>query len=184
MAQAIIVAPNAPQQWPQGDARDPLGIWAGRDIIGGDGGGGGIKVTFQIPAGLNAAYVYTCYSATVADVTSSTGVVVKCRLLTNWPDADPQAGVQAFATLKVLTMNGSTTEFTAPFAGPVDNLIGPNDRFLLLYDPRPVTGNLDIVELELAENQAGESYSFEAYGYFWDRGVLQAPGGPRHPGSA
>ncbi|MGR3295936.1 MAG: hypothetical protein ACUZ8A_06880, partial [Candidatus Bathyanammoxibius sp.] len=60
------------------------------------------------------------------------------------------------------------------------------DRFLLLYDPRqPASlGNTNILELQLAVNTDLATYSFEAYGYYWDRSVMQTPGGPRHPGSS
>ena len=74
--------------------------------------------------------------------------------------------------------------FTPPTFGAIRNPIGPADRFLLLFDPRQQGGDVDIVEIEFGENRDLATYSFEGYGYFWDRSVLDAPGGPRHPGSS
>ncbi|KKL17299.1 hypothetical protein LCGC14_2486920, partial [marine sediment metagenome] len=60
----------------------------------------------------------------------------------------------------------------------------PNDRFILIFDPRQGAGVLNMIELEMGVNVNTDTYAFEAYGYYWDRSVLNAPGGPRHPGSA
>lgn len=169
--------------WPQGDVRDPLGVWGFRVGVTGDATGGSIKIVAQAPAGLRAAYVYTCYSLNCALLTGSLtgGTRLKVRLLTNWPNVDPIPGVQAYGSM--LSANMNELNVTAPRGGLTDPVIGPADRFLLLFDPRPTGGVLELVELELADNVDAATYSFEGYGYWWDRSVLQAPGGLRHPGS-
>lgn len=172
------------QQWPQHDARDPLGIWGARLGVTGDASGGSIKVAFNVPANIRGAHVYTCYAVTFAQLT---GVVtarnVKTRLLTNLPDVDPQEGITGFTTLNI--SNTATLDSVTP---PILGMKGEDpgvkdiDRFILL---RTDTGTpLTIVEMEFGENLLAATYSFEAYGYYWDRLVMQAPGGPRHPGSS
>jgi len=197
MAIATSVAPFEAQLWPQGDARDPLGIWACRLGVTGDASGNPITVTVRVPADKRSAYVYTCYHASVVQLTGAiTAAFIKTRLLTNWPDADPAAGVTGYSTWAAILLGGTLSNFTAPVAGPAVGsganlnsqvpLIQPLERFLLLFDPRQPEslGPLDILELQLEVNTDAATYSFEAYGYFWDRSVLQAPGGPRHPGSS
>jgi len=183
IAETVDVLPAA--LWPQGDIRDPLGTWGFRKGITGDASGGGLKVTARAAAGIAAAYLYTCYSVNIAHLTGTPGTpAAKCRLLTNWPNVDVLAGVQAYATLLMQTTVGGTN-FTPPIAGiQRAPLVQPNDRFLLLFDPRPSAGVMELVELEWGENTDGDTYSFEGYGYFWDRSVLNAPGGPRHPGAS
>lgn len=183
-AQDIQVDLIATALWPQGDSRDPLGVWGGRFIATATVSDGPIKVRFAAPATIAGKYVYTCYAATIAGLTVQTVAIGKCRLLTNWPDIDPLAGVQAFSSIKMVQIDGSAT-FTAPLTGALTGgaLVQPSDRYLLLFDPRPVRGAFDIVELEISDLVNTNTVAFEAYGYFWDRGVLNAPGGPRHPGS-
>ena len=168
--------------WPQQDARDPLGVWGGRHIITGTIGGGGIKVQFQPGADRAGAYLYCCHFAQIAQLTEGESATLKCRLLTNWPDADDVVGVQGASTLKFATSLGLVGH-TAPFAGPDSFLVAPQDRFVLLFDPRPVAGAFTIVELEQNVSTDGNLYAFECWGYFWDREVMQTPGGPRFPGS-
>ena len=142
-----------------------------------------MKVTIQVPQELAAAYVFTCYSALIAQISGTpNGDIAKCRLLTNWPNIDSQAGVQAYATAIVRTMLASAS-FTAPVSVPIEPFVTPNDRFLLLYRPGKATEPMAIVELEFNGNVTSDVLSFEAYGYFWDRAVMTTPGGPRHPGS-
>lgn len=169
--------------WPQGDIRDPLGVWGARLVVTGDGGGGGIKVGIIVPAARVASYVYTCYAAQASQLGGIVASMqVKCRLLTNWPDIDPAAGVTGFSTIKNTLVDGATG-FSAPITGPRDPFVYPQERFILLFDPRPGAGQITIVELETSINVMADITGFEAYGYFWDRSVLQAPGGPRHPGA-
>ncbi len=145
-----------------------------------------MKATFEVSAQLRAAYLYTCYAATMVLILGTAqNANIKLRLLTNWPDIDPLADVQAFSTGIFTTGTGSDNDFTQPKSGPDINLVGPLDRFLLLFDPRPLNTAIQIAELEVGANTGvGVDYSAELYGYFWDRSVLNAPGGPRHPGSA
>ena len=175
------------QTWVQLDKRDPLGIWGGRHGITGDATGGSIKTIFQIPQLQRAAFVFACYGITYAQTTGAAVTsIVKARLLTNWPNADEQAGVRGYATNNIVTVGGSGN-FTAPLAGPAggERLLQSTDRFILMYDPRAgATGDMGLVEIELAANQDGSDFAFEVWGYYWDRSVMEAPGGPRHPGSA
>ncbi len=165
------------------DLRDPLGVWGGRLGVTGTGTGG-IKVSFQVPAELKAAYVFTCYDATMASLTGTAGQPNgKIRLLTNWPNIDPDAGVQGFSSLLVFAI-ALNTNFTSPIAGPNQEIIKPNQRLMILYDPRPIGGDMPIIEMELGENILAATYSFECWGYFWDRAVMQVPGGLRHPGAS
>jgi len=184
MAIDLSVGLLAHQLWPQGDIRDPLGVWGSRQIVVGDASGGSIKVATEAPVTIAGAFLYTCYSAVV--VISDAGQVstqpIKLRLLTNWPDVGAPAGVQGYGSMIVVPMNGDA-QFTGPSVGPSQPLIQPADRFILLFDPRPVAGAFNILELEFGLNTDGLSHTFEAWGYYWDRSVLQAPGGPRHPGS-
>jgi len=193
VAITVTAPPVESPLWPQGDIRDPLGVWGFRLGVTGDASGNPISVGIEVPADKRSAYVYTMYSAQIAQLTGViTGSFLKLRLLTNWPNVDPQAGVQAYASL-ILGILGGATDLNAPIAGPSSNsanpggqsLIQPNDRFLLLFDPRqPASlGPMEIANLELQVNTNLATYSFEAYGYFWDRSVLQAPGGLRHPGA-
>ncbi len=170
--------------WPQGDIRDPLGVWGARLIVTGDATGGSIKVGVNAPARIAGAYIYTAYSAQVANLAQVALTLIKMRLLTNWPDVDGvNAGVQGYASMIVLPLTGDA-DFTAPISGPSASLIQPADRYILLFDPRPVAGAFTIMELELGFNPDGIEVSFEAWGYYWDRSVLQAPGGLRHPGAS
>ena len=172
--------------WPQGDIRDPLGVWGARAPVTGDATGGENKVLFQAQSGINAAYIYTCYEATWALLTGSqvAGSQVQLRLLTNWPDVDPLPGVQGFGTVRMSEPLPSNNNFTAPTGGVAGQLVLPNDRFLLLFDPRPGAGDLVIAEIKYSDNVDAMTTIMELYGYYWDRSVLQAPGGPRHPGAS
>jgi len=186
MAQSLTVELKTSQLWPQGDIRDPLGVWGARLPVTGDASAGEIKVNIVAAQAERAAYIYTCYSAVMAVLLSPGGVQLGavCRLLTNWPDIDPIAGVQGYGSAILRTIAISTA-MTAPLGAPAEPLINPADRFLLLFDPRPQPStDLAIVELKLANQVNNDLYSFEAYGYYWDRSVLDAPGGLRHPGAS
>ncbi len=166
------------------DLRDPLGIWGMRLAVTGDASGGGITVVAQVAPELKAAYVYTCYSVNITIVDQAVGndFLGSVRLLTNWPDIDPTAGVQAYSSHRVFTVSQAPT-MTVPKGGIDRILMNASDRFILLYDPRPIGIAMDIVELQAAENVLSDTYSFECYGYFWDRQVMNTMGGLRHPGS-
>ncbi len=186
MAIATAVEVIESPQWPQHDIRDPLGVWGARVGVTGNATGSGIKVAFDVAAAKRSAYVYTCYSAQAVLLTGTvpSTKLLKIRLLTNWPNVDPIPNVQAYGSAKIVTWGASST-FSAPIALPLEPLITEPDRFLLLFDPRQqvTLGTMTIVELELGDNVDTDTYSFEAYGYFWDRSVMTAPAGPRHPGS-
>lgn len=169
--------------WPQGDQRDPLGVWGFRHGVTGDASGGSIKVGCQVPAAQRDAHVYTLYAANFSQLTGTDNLsAVKIRLLTNWPNVDPAAGIQGFATHRVLTI-ADDAAFTSPQSGFSQNQpVLPNERFLLLFTR--IGTPLTIVEFEHGSNVNLATYSFELYGYYWDARVLNAPGGPRHPGSS
>jgi len=171
--------------WPQGDIRDPLGVWGFRQGATGSLAGE-IKVVASAPEKEAAAYIFACYSLTYAQLTGAidTGARVKTRLLAGWPNIDSQAGVQGYATLGISSTIG-LNDFTAPVQGVAGTggMVSGNQRFVLLFDPRPLATAVPLVELAVAVQVDGATYSFEGWGYYWDRSVLQAPGGPRHPGS-
>lgn len=186
MAIVVLGVVQHAQLWAQGDIRDPLGVWGARVGATGDATGGSIKARIEVPAPQRAAYVHTCYSVNIARLTGlTTTETAKTRLLTNWPNISPEPGVQAYGSL-FLTPWTAPVGLTSPIGGYATNYpLGPFDRFLLLYDPRSgINLPLTIAELEINDNILAETYAFEAYGYFWDRSVMDAPGGPRHPGSS
>ncbi len=172
--------------WPQGDARDPLGIWGGRLGLTGDASGGGLEALFIVPQARKSSYIYTCYAANLAVITGvpNTALNGALRLFTNWPPADPLVGVRPFNTNNIAIIQVDTNLFDPEGGARQGQLLQPNDRYLLLYEPRPsVAGDMQIAQMTLAVNTDLATYSFELYGYFWDRAALDAPGGLRHPGS-
>jgi len=173
------------QLFPQGDIRDPLGVWGLRHGVTGDGSGGGVKVLYEVTSPKRAAFIYTCYSLSFTQLTGGVSQNnVKARLLTGWPNVDvQQAGVQAAATIRFSTVTGGPN-FTPPILGNTVPLVSPEQRFILLFDPRSAGLDLVIAEVEWENNTEFATYSFEGWGYYWDRSVLQAPGGPRHPGAS
>jgi len=184
MAIALLTEVVQSALWPQGDIRDPLGVWGFRQGITGDATGGGLKVSAFVPQDRAQAYLYTCYSAIFVQLTGvNTTMELKSRLLTNWPDIDSVAGIQGYATW-LSVISDADDDYTAPRLGPSRPMINPLDRFILLFDPRQRADDMNILELEAGINTNAATYSAEGYGYFWDRSVLNAPGGPRHPGSS
>lgn len=176
------------QLFQQGDERDPLGIWGARKaIVGNTDADSLVGVTVIVPAAIKAAYVFAVYGLNLNIISTPTlglPFQAKVRLLTNWPNIDPDAGVQGFSTFRLYDMDGSFN-FTAPISTVNTPLLEVNDRFMLLYDPRSQgTAPLSIIEMFIQDNTNTAVYAFEAYGYFWDRSVIQAPGGPRHPGAS
>lgn len=172
------------QQWPQGDGRDPLGVWGGRGAVAGDASLGAIGIDFVVPPAKTGSFVYTCYGVQLGQLLGSVSTqTFKVRLLTNFPNIDPQAGVQGFSTLHMGTLGGDD-QLTSPFGGPRGVEFPSLYRFILLYDPTPRNVALTIVQLETVNVGVGENFAFECYGYYWDRSVLNVPGGPRHPGAS
>jgi len=185
MAITNVVLVRAQELWPQRDARDPLGIWVRRFAVVGDASGGSITTQFSAPANRRASFVFACYSVTALQNSgTAAATTVQVRLLTNWPDADPEPGVSGFSTA-INNVTLTDADLTGQISVPSRNLIGPNDRFILLHDPRqnPNLGTLVIVEVQWGINVLNNIYSFEVMGYYWDRAVMTTPGGPRHPGS-
>lgn len=163
------------------DVRDPLGIWAARGTGVGDAGGGVVLAQFVVPAARRASSVYTCYGVQVVELAIATvqATIITTRLLTNWPVTEV-GGINGFS----LT-NGHVADNDGIFpASSQGELITSAMRYILLFDPRPGP-NADVVLVEAwpNDNSLNETYVFEAWGYYWDRNVLDAPGGPRHPGS-
>ncbi len=171
--------------WPQGDARDPLGVWAARSGSVGDGTGGNHRTTIIVPAEKRRSRLYTCYflSSVRTGGASSTSTRIKAQLLTNWPDASLDAGVTGFATFMEGIVSSNVGNF--PVQGSETLLVQGIQRFILLFDPASVSPTTDmaIAAIERDANTDLEEIAWEAYGYWWDRAVVDAPGGPRHPGS-
>jgi len=156
-----------------------------RLLVTGDASGNPITVGYRIPLGKTGAFVYTCYRLTATLLTGSpTGNEnLKVRLLTNWPNISDVAGVQGFGTLNIYDLR-SDSLLTPGESAPERPIVEANDRFMLLYDPRARQADMNIAEIVWSDNQDAATYAFEGYGYYWDRSVLNAPGGPRHPGSS
>ncbi len=172
------------QTWPQGDIRDPLGTWGARASMTGDATGGEVTLLVNVPLAKRQAFLYTVYSATISQIVG-TGVVgnVSARIITNFPNIDPDAGVVGYS--KVIGRSMTDIGSAAPFFVPDDPMIDPNDRFIVCYDPSPVNPNpMTILELKFQVNTDARVWVGEAYGYYWDRSVMNAPGGPRHPGQS
>jgi len=185
MAISELIEVRETQQWPQGDVRDPLGTWGARLAVTGDGSGGSVKVGFFVPAARRSAFVYTCYDVNLSKISGTvTTESAKTRLLANYPNIDPQAGIQGYNYLFFSSWSAPLA-ITAPIGGyATSHPLSPQSRFLLLYDPTPNNSAMVIVELENNDNIDLAVWSFEAMGYYWDRSVMHAPGGPRHPGSS
>ncbi len=190
MAIAVTVDITAASIFNPRDLRDPLGWWGARTLVTGDASAGGITVGFVVPADIAGAYVYTCYIANMGQLLASVALAAtnhKVRLLTNWPNVDPQAGVQGVNAV-YMSATRTDVDFTgqrSAAGNPTDNFaVDSSRRFILLFDPRPQAGEITIVELEWGENQGvGNTYVFEVGGYFWDRQVMNTAGGLRHPGA-
>jgi len=181
MSIASFVALLATQMYPQGDVRDPLGVWGFRTAVTGDATGGEIKVIVQTPEGQAAAYVYTVYDLLISQTSGAGGLSeAKVRILSNWPNIDNQAGVQAYSTGLGFLVQQASGGISQPSALPRGGLISRNQRKILLFDPRQSPDPIDIVEMAVG-NFDTRQMSFEGYGYYYDRSVMQAPGGPRHP---
>jgi len=163
------------------DLRDPLGVWTARGAGVGDGGGGVVLAQFVVPADRRAAHVYTCYAVTVVELAIAVvqATQVSARLLTNWPVTET-TGITGFS---VVNTRVADNDGVFP-ASPQGELIPPSWRYILLFDPRAdPTSAITLVEAWPNDNTTDETYVFEVWGYYWDRNVLDAPGGPRHPGS-
>lgn len=184
MTVTVLADVTQTQLWPQRDARDPLGIWGGLAVATGDASGGLIDIFIQANASIRAAYVYNIISANVqkVDGASINEKAYLRRIITHWPDISVTAGVQSYedvqagAFIHVLGLD--------PENVPATPLIqSPQDRFMI-FDPRPIGAAMTLVELRIFDNELNQIYRGSATGYFWDRAVMETPGGPRFPGSS
>lgn len=163
------------------DLRDPLGVWAARGLGTGDAGGGVVLGQFIVPGDRRAAHVYACYGVSVVQlvIAAVEASSMSVRLLTNWPVTET-SGITGFSLTNSRVADNDGI-FPASAFGPL--IDGPM-RFILLFDPRPdPTSSIVLVEAWPNDNSLDEDYVFEAYGYYWDRNIMDVPGGPRHPGS-
>jgi len=186
MSVVANLPPFETQTFIQGDARDPLGIWGFRHVATGDASAGALTTRVRVAAAKRAAFVYNVEGVNLSIISafaSHTTPKGSVRLLTNWPNVDPGPGVTAFATHQTRAIIGDSL-FAAPEASTETPLLAPNDRFILLWDPRHIEADMDIVEMAIVDNVLAATYAFEVYGYYWDREVMEVPGGPRYPGSA
>lgn len=165
------------------DARDPLGVWTARAEVTGDASGGTIKIQFLAP---QTNRVYTCTMLTLSGDGLAASAIGKLRLLTNFPPAGPEGGTAGFSYNRVFTVTREPL-ITSPSDnwGASGDDMGNSDT-LLLFGPLPQDpGAVAIVEMEVNSNVLNSAYFFEGWGYYWDKvAVLNAPGGPRFPGSS
>lgn len=171
--------------WPQRDARDPLGLFGWRVTQAGDGTGGGNKVIVEIASSRRHAYVYKIYDMVIAQTVGAVASrTAKVRILTNWPNIDLEPGIQSYGSLWVGEHSGTSAGLTVPQSGFFRQTpFAGNYKDLLIFDPSTQTGPMAIAELEIA-NVDVTTFSFEGYGYYWDRSVMGTPGGPRNPGTS
>jgi len=168
----------------QGDIRDPIGLWGGTTSINSDATGGKIRTSFRVDnedAFLSG--VFSIYSANVIQVT---GLAATQNILfginSNWPNIDQTPGITPYNGFIRATLSGE--DAFSPVAAVFPQLVGSLDRFRLIFDPRHIAPqNMLLCQFEMV-NVNAKSYLWSVYGYFWDRSVLDAPGGPRHPGSS
>lgn len=170
--------------WPQRDARDPLGIFGWRVTQAGDATGGQNKILVSVESLQRHAFVYKIFDMIIGQTVGvAVSTFAKMRILTNWPNIDVDPGIQAYGSVFLGTMSG-TGVLSAPFTMFLDgNPFSGNSKDLLLYDPSTQSGDMVIAEQEVVNTDV-TTYSFEGYGYYWDRAVMQTPGGPRNPGTA
>jgi len=172
----------------QGDIRDPIGIWGGSVTINGDVTGGFLRVIFQVDpddgwvSGIFAHYSVSVIQ-TIGALLTGAGSAVIFRINTNWPNILQDPGIIPYNFTRSFQLTGAAG--LSPIAATEQPMVTSQERFLLSWDPRHITPqNLLLDQIEILNPGAGISINFTAYGYFWDRSVLDAPGGPRHPGSS
>lgn len=184
MSVTSTVIPIESELWPQRDARDPLGIFGWRTAIATDASGGFLRVQVNIEASKRHAFVWKIWDMVIAQITGGAQATNgKLRILSNWPNIDPQAGIQAYASLYIGSMGGNNS-LSFPNTGLFDvSPLNGNQKDILIYDPSTQSGAMPIAEQEVV-NINGLTYSFEGYGYYWDRSVMNTPGGPRNPGTS
>jgi len=185
---AIATATILQQQalWPQGDIRDPLGVWGADWVVPGDATVEDIVVTINTPLGTASAYMYTLLDANIIQTAGTpTTNVLMLQWRTGWPDLDAAAGIQPYVANRVATFRGSTNFQDSPLSGinALDNWVPSNWRYILSFDPRlGFQSSRTIATIKLDNIGVGTDFAGQLYGYFWDRSVFNAPGGPRHPG--
>ncbi len=165
----------------QGDARDPLGIWGGATSQVNSGSGGSTRITFRV--GTTDSNLSSVFAISGLSVLQESGTprsdLVKFRMFTNWPSVDFQAAITPFNSAHAAVFVGSTL-FTGGVAVAPFNDTVPAIRGLLSWDPRGLSQPLLLCEFEMA-NISGTTVLVSVQGYFWDRAVLNTPGGPRFP---
>jgi len=177
VAQVRLLAHNI---FKQRDSRDPLGIWAFRSEQAGTATGGVFKVQVQSD---EVDRIFTCVGLNLTADGITVAVQGKYRLLCNQPPADlegGQAGVSIARNIDVTNFSNATA--------PADNwdAISPYEsqleHILLFGGVQSSRDPQNILEMECGGNALTVTYFFEATGYFWDRQILESPGGPRWPG--
>jgi len=168
--------------WPQRDARDPLGIWGARAVSTGDATGGITIANVNVLAALRRAHVYSLYGAVSEDTGGvAVGSEMSLRILTGWPNIDSTAlGIGFYGQTTIVALDALSLLNNAP----IGQLVSDIDKFKLIFDPHSAaSGDLRILAMVRNDNVDGETVRWEVYGYFWDRAILNTPGGPRWPGS-
>ena len=172
------------QLWPQRDARDPLGVWGGLSVVTGDVSGAPITLFIQASSEIRAAYVYNIVSCGFQKVAGTAGAFsIRRRIITHWPDINLDPGIVAFEDIIVGITRGVDGIGDPETAGDRPWIVSPEDK-MLIFDPRSSPNNMTIVEFAINDNENTITYRAQAYGYFWDRSVMETPGGPRFPGSS
>lgn len=172
--------------WPQGDIRDPLGVWGAIVELTADGTGGEHLITVVTELDRAAAYVYTVLDAHIDQNSGvANGDATMFRIHTNWPNIQVAGNVVAYTPARFSLFLGAGFT-TSPTHGIVADhqLVTPNQRFLPIWDPRGLTSVLTILTFKMTNTPDLATFTVAAYGYFWDRSVMSAPGGLRHPGSS
>lgn len=165
------------------DQRDPLGVWAAREQVTGDASGGIQQVDIQVPANVRAGFVYNCQAAEMIGPDPSAMTSVTVRLLTNWPPSDSPgvAGADFHVNSPIGSFGDGSSKSGSNTGQPFINAALMK---VLLFDPRsnPLAG-VNLLEIWSSANTLAEPRIGTAWGYYWDRGVMDVPGGPRFPGA-
>lgn len=186
MSVAVQLSLRTTALWPQGDIRDPLGVWGVHGDLVADATGGEIIVTVVTELARAAAYVYTLLDAFMVQ---NTGILNSDRNMieinTNWPNIQQAGGVQPYTPSRFGLWQGGSFATPPNFGVGTEHLwVTPNQRFLPIWDPRGLTSTLSILTFKLTNDPDAATFTCQAYGYFWDRSVMGAPGGLRHPGAS
>ena len=148
----------------------------------GDASGNPITFPVRVPAEDANLYLFIVLAAQLEVTGNNPGVIddISLRILTNMPPADTSglAGVEVGFHAQIPT-TGAPAPGVIRTVGPL--VVPPVDK-LILGTLSPVNSTVDILELGGETNTATETYTGQAYGWFYDKLALLQPGGLRFPG--